>query len=58
LYKVEEERSHMATISDRQRMWIGDITRGDFLLTTIIEGKRKSEGLREMLLLDWMMLDG
>lgn len=38
-HKVENERSLMATIRERQLKSIGHIFRGDWLLRTIVDGR-------------------
>lgn len=58
LKMVEEERSVIKTIRERQRKWMGHIMRGDYLLRDIIEGRMEGKTTRErprVMLLDWAM---
>ena len=58
---VDEKRSIIGTIRNRQRKWLGHIMRGDSLLRTIIEGRmegKKTRGRPRIMLLDWMMKEG
>ena len=61
LKRVEEKRSLMATLRERQKNWIGHILRGDSLLREIIEGRmegRRTRGRPRQMMLGWMMTDG
>ena len=58
LLLVNEERSLIDTIRQRQKNWIGHILRGESLLRTVLEGRIPGKKTRErprMMLLDWMM---
>ena len=58
LLLVNEERSLIDTIRQRQKNWIGHILRGESLLRTVLEGRipgKKTRGRPRMMLLDWMM---
>src|SRR5688572_26861967 len=58
LQMVDDERSLIGIIRSRLRKWLGNIMRGDSLLTTVIEGRmevKKTRGRQRMMLLDWMM---
>jgi hypothetical protein len=61
LKRVEEKRSLMAALRERQKNWIGHILRGDSLLREIIEGRmegRRTRGRPRQMMLGWMMTDG
>src|ERR1043165_1859263 len=47
LQRVEEKRSLITTLRERQKNWIGHILRGDSLLRDIIEGKMEGKGREE-----------
>ena len=58
LEMVEERKSLINTIQNRQRNWIGHVLRGDSLLRDVIEGRMegsKGKGRPRIMLLDWMM---
>lgn len=58
---VQEERSLVNTIRQRQRNWIGHILRGESLLRTVLEGSfegKRQRGRPRTMLLDWMMVNG
>ena len=60
LFLVNEDRSLIDTIRQRQKNWIGHILRGEWLLRTVLEGRipgKKARGRPRMMLLDWM-IDG
>ena len=61
LRMVEEERSLIETIRQRQHRWIGHILRRNTLLGDIIEGRlegKKTRGRPRKMILDWMMTKG
>ena len=61
LKRVEEERSLMTTLRERQKSWIGHVLRGDSLLREIIEGRmegRRTRGRPRQMMLGWMMTNG
>ena len=61
LLLVDERRSLIDTIRQRQKNWIGHILRGESLLRTVLEGRipgKKTRGRPRMMLLDWMMDGG
>ena len=58
LLLVNENRSLIDTIRQRQKNWISHILRGESLLRTVLEGRipgKKTRGRPRMMLLDWMM---
>ena len=60
LQLVEERRSLIGTIRERQKKWIGHILRSDTLLRDIIEGRMEGEKMRgrpRTMLLDWMLAE-
>ena len=61
LQRVEEKRSLITTLRERQKNWIGHILRGDSLLREIIEGRmegKRTRGRPRQMMLGWMMTDG
>ena len=61
LKRVDESRSLLQVIRERQHKWIGHILRGDSMLTMILEGRlkgRKTRGRPRDMLLNWMMDEG
>src|ERR1043165_5968481 len=44
--RVEEKRSLITTLRERQKNWIGHILRGDSLLRDIIEGRMEGKRTR------------
>ena len=60
LQLVEEKRSLIGTIRERQKKWIGHILRSDTLLRDIIEGRMEGKRMRgrpRTMLLDWMLTE-
>ena len=58
LEMVEERRSLMRTIQQRQKSWVGHILRSDSLLRTVWEGRmegKKVAGRPRKKMLDWMI---
>src|ERR1043165_1287848 len=61
LQRVEEKRSLITTLRDRQKNWIGHILRGDSLLRDIIEGTmegKRTRGRPRQMMLGGMMSNG
>jgi len=61
LQRVEEKRSLITTLRERQKNWIGHILRGDSLLREIIEGRmegKRTRGRPRQMMLGWLMTDG
>jgi len=61
LQRVDEKRSLITTIRERQKNWIGHVLRGDSLLREIIEGRmegKRRRGRPRQMMLGWMMTDG
>ena len=58
LEMVQEKRSLMNTIRQRQKKWLGHLLRGDSLVRTVMEGRmlgKKVPGRPRMTAMDWMM---
>src|ERR1043165_9471561 len=61
LQRVEEKRSLITTLRERQKNWIGHILRGDSLLRDIIEGRmerKRTSGRPRQMMLGGMMTNG
>src|SRR5678816_2627402 len=57
LQMVDEKRSLITTIRERQKNWVGHILRGDSLLKEIIEGRmegKRGRGRPRQMMLGWM----
>ena len=58
LCMVQEERSLMSTIRNRQKNWLGHVLRGNSLMQIASEGimvGQKTIGRPRVMLLDWML---
>src|SRR5688572_21173200 len=57
LQMVDEKRSLITTIRERQKNWVGHVLRGDSLLKEIIEGRmvgKRGRGRPRQMMLGWM----
>ena len=57
LCMIQEERSLISTIRNRQKNWLGHVLRGNSLIKIALEGRmigEKTVGKPRVMLLDWM----
>ena len=57
---VDEKRSSMNTIRQRQKNWLGHVLRSESLLGTVLEGRMegtRTRGRQSDTMLDWMKSD-
>jgi len=54
---VDENRSLMNTIQQRQKHWLDHVLRSDILLCTVLEGRMegtRTRGRQSAIMIDWM----